>query len=568
MSIFEEPAAPQFEPSPLQAAIIDRVRQAQSQRIGIEAGAGCGKTTILIEVLRELWGNTYFGAYNKAIANEIKAKVEAAKLMRNDLRIGTLHAAGLSAVRRMWPRTIISDDKVHDIIKDWRTARDPEFGKIETFISRMVAFGRQNLIGVRHDPYDRKEWMRIVDHHYTDQDLPDSYQGDFEGLERALDMTIEVLNECRRTCPDVIDFEDMIYAPLAFNAQPFRQDWLLLDEIQDLNESRLELARRMLNTRGGFVGVGDNCQAIYGFTGAGADAMERVIKVFNCSRMPLNVTYRCPQSVVTYANTWMPNLRAHETAPLGVVRNVFTACLRCRDKDPLCPICKGKQPKWFMRERPRATDAILCRRTKPLIATAFAMIREGIPCKVEGRDVGKGLRTLALKWKTDDLDRLEELLVRFLRRELAKAKDAKSERRANETSDKVETLFVLMDRSREKGGHRIADLLNEIDDIFTDDVSGVVTLCTGHKAKGREWVHVFILDTPPINTQREWEEIQESNLKGVMATRAQWELVLVPQEVHEAATASNRKPFDLAEGDATEAGMIEGKAMPSLESLF
>lgn len=566
MSLFMEPSTPPvFEASPLQAAIINRVaRSGVPPHLLIEAGAGCGKTTILVQILRELWGNTYFGAYNKAIATEIKHKVEKEGLMRKDLRISTLHSAGLSAVRRIWPHTVISEDKVHDIIVDWRTSRDPEFGRLETFISRMVSFGRQQLIGVRHDVHDQKEWMKIVDHHYTDQDMPDSYQNDLDGINRALDLTIEVFNECRRICADVIDFEDMIYAPLAFNAQPFRQDHLLLDEIQDINESRLELSRRMLNTRGGFYGVGDNCQAIYGFTGAGSNAMERVCEVFKCERMPLNVTYRCPKTVVTYANTWMPKLEAHETAPLGVVRNVFTACLKCRDQDPHCPVCKGKKVKWFMRERLRATDAVLCRRTKPLIATAFAMIREGVPCKVEGRDVGKGLRTLALKWKVSNLDKLEEMLIRFLRRELAKAKAANSERRANEATDKVETMFVLMDRAREKGGHTVDALLYEIDSIFADDVSGVVTLCTGHKSKGREWVHVFILDTPPINTQREWEDVQESNLKGVMATRAQWELVLVPQEVHEAATVSNRKPIDLTDDGA---GMSDGKP-PSLESLF
>ena len=45
----------------------------------------------------------------------------------------------------------------------------------------------------------------------------------------------------------------------------------------------------------------------------------------------------------------------------------------------------------FHHDPDQTDDAILCRNTKPLVKIAFNLIKRGIPCHVEGRDIGAGL---------------------------------------------------------------------------------------------------------------------------------------------------------------------------------
>ena len=53
----------------------------------LEAVAGAGKTTTLIQALSRMSGSIYFGAYNKAAAEEIKAKAAKAGIDNPNLRM-------------------------------------------------------------------------------------------------------------------------------------------------------------------------------------------------------------------------------------------------------------------------------------------------------------------------------------------------------------------------------------------------------------------------------------------------------------------------------------------------
>ena len=79
--------------------------------------------------------------------------------------------------------------------------------------------------------------------------------------------------------------------------------------------------------------------------------------------------------------------------------------------------------------------------------------------------------------------------------------------------------------------HLVLDMLDEIALIFADNVKGTAVLCTGHKAKGREWSRVYWIlpKTGGRRSRKDWEQIQESNLCYVICTRAKSELVLVPE---------------------------------------
>jgi superfamily I DNA/RNA helicase len=166
------------------------------------------------------------------------------------------------------------------------------------------------------------------------------------------------------------------------------------------------------------------------------------------------------------------------------------------------------------------------------------MLRNGIACKVEGRDIGKNLVVLATRWKVKTLDALDKRLDVYLEREVAKAQAANSERKEQDVKDRVDTLRVFIEQCRAKGNHTLDCVVAEITDLFRDNVAGVTTLCSGHKSKGREWGRVFWLQAS-LRSKRElqaWEKEQEANLCYVMATRVEGqrgagELFLVPEGV-------------------------------------
>lgn len=516
----ERKSSSSFSPSPMQQGFFNWINKGTGSAI-LEAVAGAGKTTTLIEALKLMDGSIFFGAYNKSAAEEIKAKAAKSGINNRDLRMGTVHSAGYGACRRMWPKVTVDDKKTQKIMQQI-AADAPDmalvYAAIGQFISKMVSFGKQFLVGL---PSQAKTWEEIADHFSMDETLPEGWQ-----VKTALGYVEAVYTRSRAWCPEVIDFDDMIYAPLAYGLRLFQNDWVLLDEVQDINPAREELAYRMLKRNGRFVGVGDDCQAIYGFTGAGGGGIARIAARFNCVMLPLTVTYRCPKAVVAYVHQWVSHIQAAPEAIDGAVRVPSKAVVsRLPGED-------AEEAPWFVQELPASSSAILCRKTAPLIKTAFGMLRKGIPCRVEGRDIGKGLIALISRWKVQSLDRLEVKLDAWLAREVAAAQAKQSDRREQEAQDRYDTLVVFMERCRAKGKNTIAALIEEIDALFGDNVvaEGVVTLCSGHKAKGREWPVVYWLQTSDRRPRKDWEATEERNVKYVIGTRAQVELVIVPED--------------------------------------
>jgi superfamily I DNA/RNA helicase len=75
----------------------------------------------------------------------------------------------------------------------------------------------------------------------------------------------------------------------------------------------------------------------------------------------------------------------------------------------------------------------------------------------------------------------------------------------------------------------VEDVTKFIDELFDDNVTGILTLSTIHKAKGREWEQVYWLNRattcPSPWARQDWQKEQEKNLCYVAATRAKHELI-------------------------------------------
>ncbi|SDK44802.1 UvrD-helicase domain-containing protein [Bradyrhizobium ottawaense] len=495
--------------SPQQSAFINEARNGTSSIVLI-AVAGAGKTTTILEAADQLRGNAIILAYNKKIADEIKAKLKKRGVDWKRCEASTTHSIGLRNYKRTVPGVIVKGDKVGAICASWVEEDEIDITLVPhtSVICHLVSLAKANAVGVPGQGHidDTSIWEDIVDHF----DLFDE-----EPLQKKADKIIEVAISLLKASNDmrqVVDFDDMIYLPLLFQINFFQFDNVVMDEAQDANVSRKLLADALLKDNGRFFGVGDPRQAIYGFTGADNESMENLKEHFDCKEMPLTVTYRCPKSIVRFAQTWVNHIQAHESAPQGTVTAMTF------------------EDFMLKRELHYGDSAILCRNTRPLVTAAFALIRQNIPCRIEGRNIGEALIKLATRWRSiTTIPELEDKLEEWLDAESVKWIAKKKMAKVQEAEDKVETLKVVMEACQERKQHLITDVVNYINSIFADNVTGILTLSTIHKSKGREWKYVFWLDRfatcPSKYASQPWEIIQEQNLCYVAATRSMDTLV-------------------------------------------
>jgi superfamily I DNA/RNA helicase len=497
----------QFVPSPQQQAVFDFATNGKGSGI-VEAVAGSGKTTTLLHMLELLQGSVAFCAYNKKIADEIKDRMATMGIGRN-VSAGTFHSFGYKAMLKAFGKVPLDEKKSMQLAEQINMPLP-----LRNFAVKGVSLAKQAGVGFLTPFDDLSQWNYFVDHFELDETLATEGAGPLDVdqmISDGIDWSIRLLRAGVDANSKLIDFDDMIYGPLIHDLKMWENDWVLIDEAQDTNNSRRALAKKMLRAGGRLIAVGDRHQAIYGFTGANHDSLDIIGREFNCSYLPLTITYRCPKAVVRHAKQWVNHIEAAPTAPEGAVREMMEPEFRKLDRDSLGP-----------------ESAVLCRNTKPLVSLAFHFIRRGIPCHVEGKEIGKGLLVLVNKYKTTDLTVLRAKLEEYLDRERQRLLAKGQEQRADALSDRVETLFVMMDTVETVG-----DLRERLNTMF-DDTYGQpkrLTLSTIHKAKGREWERVYWfgrnLYQPSKYARQDWQMGQEINLMYVAATRAKSELVEV-----------------------------------------
>lgn len=469
------------------------------------AVAGAGKTTTILNASTMMQGDVIIAAYNRKIAEEIEGKLRGANIPRR-IRGGTFHSYGLRNWSRFAKKVKVEAKKMQGIVSGQKLDET-----LEPFVLKLVSLAKNRAImGGAID--DMNVWMHIVAHYDLEDSLPEDTSGQI--IQDCIGHSMMALKKSIELDVELIDYDDMLYAPLAHNITCWENDWILVDEAQDTNPARRMLARKLLAPHGRAIFVGDPAQAIYGFTGADNDSLDIVRREFKCKELPLTVSYRCPKAVVQVARQYVSHITAADSAPEGVVAMINDEQF-------------GNLPASEL----TGTSSMLCRKTAPLVKMAFALIRRGIPCHVEGKDIGRGLVSMTKKWQTNSLIVFRGKLSDYLEREVAQHMLKKQDAQAEAVQNKVDTLLVIMDELPEDG--TLVDLRAKITALFGDTPEGKpsphFTLSTVHKSKGREWHTVYILDRakymPSPFARQEWQKQQENNLIYVAVTRSQGTLV-------------------------------------------
>jgi len=459
-----------FTPSAYQARYFDWLGSSRGSCI-VKAVAGSGKTTTIVYGLRYIPG------------------VEA-----RNVSAGTFHSVGYKAIlkRLNLNRKIEADSsKVRRIAKTMLVHY--EYEMYSDFSVRLVGLAKGEGIGPLV-PDTEQAWQELVNHHdlFIDSDDADEARG--------VQIARDLLKQSNLVAQHGdIDFDDMIYLPLLWRLRLWQNDYVIIDEAQDTNRVRRAIAKLALRPGGRLIAVGDDRQAIYGFTGASHDAMDLISKEFNCTTLPLTVSYRCPKDVAALVQSNVPEFEVPETAIQGTVKDATV--------DEMLNVFGPH-------------DAVLCRQTAPLIELAFALIAQSRACVVLGKEIGSGLVSLIKKQKAQGIERLQEKLEAYRARETAKHMSRGEEQKAEAINDRIACINTVIE-NLDENGRTIPALCAKIEGLFSD-ANGALTLSTMHKAKGREWRRVAILRPELIPSKwarQEWQYKQELNLDYVAKTR-------------------------------------------------
>jgi DNA helicase-2/ATP-dependent DNA helicase PcrA len=489
-----------------QLAFIDAVVYGEGHKC-LRARAGTGKTTTILETV-SAYTEAYpehevaICAFGKAIQVEIEGKLKARDIDWKQCQATTTHAMGFGLVRQAFKGVKVENFKVRDLM---RAQNDRVFDTFFGAIGDMVHLAKLEGFGFFDDIQigDKHAWYGMAEH-YGVNGFDDT---------SSMDTVVEAAQHIYRLSldkTDVIDFDDMVLFPLVHNLRVrFGKDVIFLDEAQDTSRARRALVKKFLKPTGRLMVVGDDRQAIMGFAGASANALDELIEELQAEVLPLTMTWRCPKAVVKLAQRYVPDIQAADDAIEGVVS--------------------------YATELPAEllpTDAILCRNTAPLVEQAYALIRRGVACKVEGREIGNGLLRLVDRWKTIKtipafLDKLEDWQARECQKAVAKGKDDK----VQEIVDKCDTMRVICRAVQDKKANDLDSVRTFIRNLFDDNVKGVLTLATYHRSKGREWPRVMLVEhgtrCPSPYARQVWQQKQESNLAYVAITRSQHTLLFV-----------------------------------------
>lgn len=462
--------------------------------IAVNAVAGSGKTTSLVESAKRIDGSGVFVAFNNHIVKEL-----GKKLTGTGFTAKTLHSVGYGALARHLGKLTLDNKKIYCCIDNCLAGTIKRNKAFKTALKSLCDLVRNNFVS----PEDHSMLEELCEHYgvYVNEYFKKML---FEKVCEVLKVSEALAKE------NQIDFNDMIYLPVVWGVEVPKSDFVFADECQDFNTSQLSLVMSMGHKNTRFVFVGDPRQAIMGFAGADANSFYNIVERSEAKLMPLSICYRCPRSHVEIAKSIVPQIEASENAIEGEVKSISQAD--------------------FMKEV-KTNDMIISRKTAPLVSWCIKLISKKIPAKVRGRDIGRSLTKIVKEVsgkKGFSYNDFEDFLNDYKKQKVNKMLDNDADGEViTAFEDKCAAVLVCWSSFDSRNDR---ELTEEIENLFSDE-NECITLCTAHRAKGLEADRVFILqkeDFPLFwKSQQSWQYEQEMNLLYVAYTRAKQALFFV-----------------------------------------
>lgn len=449
----------------------------------VSAFAGAGKTTTLVEMARTKPKSGIYLAFNRSIANEAKGKFP------KYIDCRTIHSLAYRSVRGQYynDNTKLFDSLNSNAIAKLLNVDDIQFST-SSFKARSIgALTRSTLRAYLHSESEKLSFDHVPVFGVMTR-LPKKER--FELRQEALRLTEELWQ--RMVDPDDKEVplgHDGYVKVWALEHPVLEFDYIMLDEAQDSNPVVLDVLNRQQSQ---LVYVGDKHQQIYEWRGA-INAMDTADASHHGY---LTQSFRFGSTIAEAASKVL--------SKLGERRAI-----------------QGN-PRVKSQIRATTPDAILCRTNPALITELVALLQQGQKPAVVG-GVNDFLRLL---WGVRDLQngRPSDVPEFF---GFTNWSEVVEHSKTDDGQD-LRTLVTLVEMNG------IGQLISALKDSDRKEEDASVVLSTTHKAKGREWQKVRLVDdfvTPRKSETGEELPLSKEELRiaYVAMTRAKTEVELPEQ---------------------------------------
>lgn len=500
-------------PSKKQLAIYD-TWSSTNYNILVQAVAGSGKTTVILELIKRSQGTVLYVAFNKSIKEEVESKFVDKGIPSTKATAMTLHALGLAAVKGSLYRVKVEAKKNYKLYK-----------LIEEQIKKQT----------KGMPYEDRTRMMFTLFDFMDTSrifLTDDYDEIYKKLlmmdkipfeHKRLKQFWELFKEVREAeyQKDInretvmIDFIDMIYLPARLGLTiPVNPDYLFIDEAQDLNLCQHKIIDNLIEqgTIKKWVSVGDKNQSIYGFSGAYPESFDLFKTKNNVVELPLDICYRCPRKVITSANFVYDVMEGfkQEEGEVTEFNNISM-------KEEISNIVSVFS---------RPDTIVLCRNKNPLIKLLFALLKENQPARLFGDDILNSIMNFIKPYASLTIEVAQDRIENELSALLSKENKTEQEKIKFFVLRENHANFLLFVKNLSQSPYEIVNnLVEKIQDLFEskNEDDSVVKLCTIHKSKGLEADNVIVMNEnliPSKFAKSPSQLLQEKNLIYVARTRS------------------------------------------------
>lgn len=529
----------------------------------INAKAGCGKSFIATQLLKDVDKNSIYLAFNKAIAEEMKGKITNPKV-----KICTIHSLCNSVL--LYNLQKESEQKIGGLGKNRNTESKLDNLKIYKIINEILIQDKDVKRDFEYKSFLTENYVKLYN-------LVRLKVVNLERAYEAKDKIKDIINEqglffheiygsvSSETAFDIIrqidtkslaifekektyDFTDMLYITLK---KLSNKDWevpywnyysnIVADEAQDLSTIQLFLLKFFKRQGGRYVYILDFRQAIYAFAGANCGSYMLIKKMFApIQEFDLPINYRCARSHLDLVNQLHHiGIKPCDTAPVGAIYKITKQkCI----------------------ELAQAGDYIVGRKNKWLIPIILELIKQGKPVYIKDESFVKEIEKIIDKASFDSIVDFERYLSNKQKRLEAKMQSTEKSKqvKVENPKDIEEEVIMMVQHSEDKGGqlemfsaikmllssfkekyttHSKAQFLKYVQSILnTTPSNNCITVTSIHCVKGLEADNVFVLNEGKAvvegqmsNEQRQ----QEYNLSYVSLTRARENLYLVKGEGEE-----------------------------------
>jgi len=344
-------------------------------RVAVVAGAGSGKTTTTIELIRKLHivdgiplSHMFISTFTNKAGRDLKSKLRyKLNIDTNELEklwIGTFHSLGyryLTQIKKMSLNIILPVEASHYLKNIYKQilVEEDEDERACTFQDVVDSIEKFRNTGCSWDKAS---------------DFPDVCK------------KVHAMYQKEKTEQNLVDFNDI----LEIFAEQLKIDpsftskfsWLFVDESQDNNRKQIEVANLLAGKNAVF--VGDSKQSIYGFRGA-APHLFKEMGQSSDKVYPLSYNYRSSPQIISFANELLKQMPQFEGQNLIPTAN--------HGMKPLFTICDNAAYNTFLAIKQDIRDgipldeiAVLGRSVKPVNLQSLQVLlrRDNIPYTVRG----------------------------------------------------------------------------------------------------------------------------------------------------------------------------------------